>query len=119
MNNSNDLKIGVVGSRNFNDYQLLKKTLDNYLDMVFLIVSGGAKGADSLAERWANENSVKTLIFKPDWTQYGKSAGYIRNEKIVRESDLIIAFWDGISKGTNHTINITKKMGKKIIIIKF
>jgi hypothetical protein len=113
------LKIGVVGSRSFNDYKLLKDTLDQWRDKVFLIVSGGALGADSLAERWAEENRVKRLIHRPEWDKYGKRAGFIRNQLIVNDSDMIISFWDGLSRGTEHTINIAKKEGKKVIIIYF
>ena len=113
------LKIGIVGSRNFNDYKLLKETLDEYIEDVFLIVSGGAKGADSLGEQWAKENNIKTLIHKPEWKKYGKSAGFVRNELIINDSDIVIAFWDGLSKGTKHSINLAKKQNKKVKIIKF
>lgn len=111
------LKIGVIGSRGFNDYKLVCDTLNPYKDKVFLIVSGGAKGADSLGEKWANENYVKTLIHRPDWNKYGKSAGFVRNELIVDDSDLIIAFWDSMSRGTENSIDLARKEGKKVIII--
>jgi len=111
------LKIGVIGSRGFNDYKLLKDTLDEYLNDVFLIVSGGAVGADSLGEKWANENSVKTLIIKPDWNKYGKSAGFIRNTDIVENSDIIIAFWDSLSRGTEDSIKKAREMGREVKII--
>lgn len=111
------LKIGVVGSRSFNDYKLLKDTLDKYKGKMWLLVSGGAKGADSLGEKWANENHIKTLIHRPDWDRYGKSAGFVRNELIVDDSDLIISFWDGLSRGSENSINLAKKKGKEVIII--
>lgn len=107
-----DLKIGVIGSRGFNDYKLLKDTLDPYLGKVWLIVSGGARGADSLGEKWANENNVKTLIHRPDWDTHGKAAGFIRNKLIVDDSDIIIAFWDGMSAGTDSSIKLAEKEGK-------
>ena len=117
------LKIGVVGSRGFNDYKLMCDTLNEYKDRVFLIVSGGARGADSLGERWAKENRVKTLIHKPKWRDedgnYIPSAGFDRNELIVNDSDIIIAFWDSMSRGTEDTINQAKKMGKEVKIIYF
>ena len=117
------LKIGVVGSRSFNDYKLMKDTLDEYKDRVFLIVSGGAKGADSLAERWAKENHVKTLIIRPEWRDgegiYNPRAGFDRNEDIVDNSDIIIAFWDSLSRGTEDTISIAKEQGKLEKIIYF
>ena len=91
------MKIGIIGSRGFNNYELLEKTLEEYQN-VELVVSGGAQGADKLGERWANEKGIKTLIFKPNWEKFGKSAGFIRNQDIVKNSDLVIAFWDGESK---------------------
>lgn len=106
--------IGVIGSRGFNDYELLSKTLKEYNPV--LIVSGGAKGADMLAEKWASENKIETLIFLPDWSK-GKSGAAIRNIKIVESSEMLIAFWDGTSKGTKMTINIAKKANIPTLII--
>ena len=111
------LKIGVIGSRGFNDYKLVCDTLDEYLEDVFLIVSGGAKGADMLGEKWANESGVKTLIYKPDWDKYGKSAGFVRNEDIVEASDLIICFWDGLSRGSENSIKLAREKGIPVKII--
>lgn len=111
------MKIAVIGSRNFHNYDLLKSTLNQYHN-IDLIISGGASGADSLAERYASEVGIKTLIFKPGWDTYGKKAGYLRNIDIVLSSDLVIAFWDGKSKGTKHSIDLAKKHKKQILIIK-
>lgn len=113
------MKLAVVGSRNFNDYELLKQTLDQYKGVVTHIVSGGAKGADTLAEKWASENNVEMLIFLPDWYRYGKSAGYIRNRDIVSNSDLVIAFWDGTSKGTKHSIDLAESKNKELKVVYF
>jgi len=112
------VKIAVIGSRDFNDYNLLKSMLDPVKFKIGLIVSGGARGADSLAERYARENNIETLIFIPDWSK-GKSAGYERNKQIVEASDIIIAFWDGSSKGTQHSFKLAEKYNKKIKIIKY
>jgi len=113
------MNIAIVGSRTFNNYELMNKILSNYLPNIDAIVSGGARGADLLGERFANENGISTIIFKPDWKKYKKSAGFIRNRLIVENADIIIAFWDGISRGTAHTIELAKKMNKKIIVIEF
>ena len=113
------IKIGVIGSRSFNDYELLKRVLDEYLGKVWVVVSGGAKGADSLGEKWANENNIKTCIYKPDWDTHGKGAGMIRNKDIVEDSDIIIAFWNSLSRGTEHSINLAKKMDKEVRIVYF
>lgn len=113
------MKLAVVGSRGFNNYDLLKTKLDALHDKrpISLIISGGAQGADSLAERWAKENGIESKIFLPDWNQYGKSAGYKRNILIIEASDAVIAFWNGISKGTQHSINIAKEKPKPLAII--
>jgi hypothetical protein len=113
-----NMKVGVIGSRGFNDNEKLTQIMDEIED-VHLIVSGGAKGADLLGEKWANENGVETLIFKPNWSKYGKRAGFIRNEDIVKNSDYIIAFWDGNSKGTENSINLAKKLNIPIKIINY
>ena len=76
-------KVAIVGSRNFTNYEFLKNTIiewkeENNID-IGTIVSGGAKGADTLSEQFAKEHGYKILIFKPDWNTYGKAAGPIRN----------------------------------------
>lgn len=113
------MKVAVVGSRSFTDYELLKKTLDELYPNITLIVSGGAKGADSLSEQYADEEGIRKLIFKPDWEKHGKAAGFIRNRDIVAESDMVIAFHDGHSKGTANSIEHAKKMGKILKVILF
>lgn len=110
------MMIGVIGSRTFNDYKLLSKVLDLYKNFDYIIVSGGANGADSLSEKYAKENNIKTNIYLPDWKKYGKSAGFIRNNDIVNNSDIIIAFWDGKSKGTKHSISLAKKQNKNVSV---
>lgn len=83
------------------------------------IVSGGARGADSLAERYANERGLATKIFLPDWESHGKGAGFIRNRDIVDYADYVIAFWDFKSKGTGHTVGLAKVSQKLYGIVDF
>ena len=109
--------IGVVGGRDFNNYQLLSEVLGAY--PVSKIVSGGARGADSLGEKYARENNIEVDVYRPDWDKYGKSAGFLRNTTIVENSEIIIAFWDGKSHGTKDTINKCKKNGKEVIVISY
>ena len=110
-------KIAVVGSRGFNDYSLLEKTLTPYLP--FILVSGGARGADSLAERFAGKNNLQKIIFLPDWDKYGRRAGFLRNIKIVDESDRVIAFWDGNSPGTKSSIDLARKKNKGLLVVRY
>jgi hypothetical protein len=116
---NNLIKLGVVGSRDFGDYEKMKLVLDEYKNKAWLIVSGGARGADSLSEKWASENNMKMCVFPAEWDKYGKRAGFIRNEEIVKYSDQVIAFWDGNSRGTAHTIGLCKKLGKEVRIIRY
>lgn len=111
------MKLAIIGSRTFNDYDVLKKECDNL--NIEEIISGGAKGADSLGEKYAIENNIKFTIFKPDWKKYGKRAGFLRNTDIINSCDSVLAFWDGNSKGTQHSINLAHKHNKPVTIIGF
>ena len=113
------MKYAIIGSRNFNDYNRLKSTLDHELPRIDLIISGGASGADTLAEKWADENNIPSRIFHAEWEKYGKSAGFIRNRLIIDLADKVIAFWDGKSKGTANSISLAKKKNKKVSIVYF
>ena len=106
------MKVAVVGSRGFSDYKLLSETLDKI--KITLIISGSAKGADTLGEQYAKDNGIETKIFKPDWEKHGKAAGMLRNTDIINEAELVVAFWDGSSKGTLDSINKAKKNKQKI-----
>lgn len=104
------IRLGVVGSRDCTDYQLIKKEIDYFNSRlpIDLIVSGGARGVDSLAERWADENNVKKLIFYPDLSK-GKRGYAIRNQQIVDSSSHIIAFPSKKGKGTQITIGMARR----------
>jgi hypothetical protein len=108
------MKVAVIGSRTFNDYESVKDKLDSISDIT-LIVSGGAMGADTLGERYARENGISTVIFKPDWSK-GRGAGFLRNTDIINEADIVVAFWDGKSRGTLDSIKKAEKQGKKVLI---
>jgi hypothetical protein len=115
------MKLAIIGSRDFNDYDKVVHYVDFHFcidsNRVDEIVSGGAKGADALGKKFANEFKLKYTEFPADWNKHGKSAGYIRNEQIIKHSDKVIAFWDGKSKGTMHSINLARKHKKDTIII--
>ena len=89
------------------------------------IISGTAKGADKLGEAFADKCHIKVKRFPADWITYGKSAGYIRNEQMAKYAmsdnsyGVLIAFWDGKSKGTMHMINLAKKHGLEVHIVKY
>jgi len=117
------MKVGIVGSRHFHNYKKFKKYLKKILKenkikitKISKIVSGGCRGVDSLAEKYANKKNILVKIYNPNWKKYGKIAGLIRNKKIVKKSDIIIAFPTTDSRGTYHTINLAKQAKKKVYI---
>jgi len=112
------MKLGIIGSRFFTDYEFLKaKVLESFnIQEIDTIVSGGARGADTLGERFADEFNLKKDISKPEWEKYGKGAAFIRNQEIVDRSDCLIAFPLKESHGTWDTIKKAKKANKKVII---
>lgn len=110
-------RIVVAGCRNFTDYEKVKKRLEIELEVLgsrLVIVSGGAAGADSLGERFAKEHNLEIERFPADWKKYGKAAGPIRNEQMAQVADMVIAFWDGKSKGTENMLRMANKYGVKM-----
>jgi YspA, cpYpsA-related SLOG family len=103
------LRVGVIGSRSFINYDIVKSVLDRI--EVREIVSGGAKGADTLGERYAEEKGIPTNIYYPDWKTHGRIAGFLRNTDIVKNSDVVLAFWDGESRGTMDSLKKCVKLG--------
>lgn len=122
-----ELRVIVAGGRDFNDKELLTKTLDGYLCGTrdkLVIISGHAKGADMLGEEYAKEHSLKLKIFPADWKSYGNQAGFLRNTQMARYASedyngTLIAFWDGKSNGTKHMIEEAKLHNMEIIIIDY
>ena len=115
------VRLAIVGGRDFSDYAYMQECLKKYRERhtVLQVVSGGARGADSLGERWADENGVAKRIFPAQWDLYGKSAGFRRNRDIVANCDAVAAFWDGRSKGTGNTISLAKAAGKPVTIFRY
>ncbi len=111
------MKVAVVGSRNFTDYQIGRSILLEIIQPEDIIISGGAKGADTIAEHFAKEFENEIIIHKPDWDKYGKSAGMIRNGQIIEDCDYVVAFWDGKSRGTADTIRKANNSNKQVIQI--
>jgi len=111
------MKLAVVGSRGFNDWNLFKSIMDKLT--IDEMVSGGAPGADAFAERYAKENNIPMTVLPADWNKHGRAAGFIRNVDIWDASTSGIAFWDGESKGTKHSFDIAKKQNKKLIIVDY
>lgn len=116
-------KVIVAGGRDFNNYKLLEYKLDALLinkeKSEIVIISGMAKGADSLALIYAEKNNLKVEKYAADWDQYGKSAGYKRNQQMADNANALIAFWDGQSRGTKHMIDIATKAKLQVRVISY
>lgn len=116
--------IAVVGGRDFENFNLLDDTVSRVIRgwdvwQTAVIVSGGAYGADKLAERFAAKHSLPTIIHLPDWNKHGKGAAFIRNLQIVLSADIVVAFWDRQSKGTADTITKAQEHGKPVVIVTY
>lgn len=113
------MKLAIIGSRNFTDYPFM---LEKFGDLVQTegfpshIVSGGAKGADSLAEKLADFYGIATIIHQADWAKFGKRAGPLRNELIQRDSDMVLAFPVDESVGTRQCLSLFEAEGKPTFV---
>ena len=117
-------RIIIAGSREFNNIELLREKCDKLVSEKqkthdIQIISGTARGADSLGEQYATERGFKCIRMPADWDKYGKSAGYRRNEQMAESADALIAFWDGKSRGTMHMINIAHEKGLPTRIVRY
>ena len=106
------MRIAVIGSRDVAaiDFALVGAEPGD------VIVSGGARGADTLAAEAAREAGLEVRVHLPDYARHGRAATHIRNREIVADCDRLVAFWDGESKGTASTIAYAHRCGKPVQI---
>ena len=102
------MKVAVIGSRQRQiDY------FEDYLpEGVDTIISGGARGIDTCAAKYARAHGIKLIEFLPDYDAFGRSAPLKRNIQIVDAADFVLAFWDGTSRGTKYVIDYCKRINK-------
>ena len=112
------MKLAIVGSREFENYDLLCAEVAKIqkTQNIELIVSGGAKGADTLAKKFAALNNIPLMEFLPDYSKFGKQAPLRRNTQIVKEATKVIAFPSAESRGTYHSITEARRMRKTVIV---
>lgn len=118
-----EFKLIIAGGRNFDNYGLLKEKTDRLLsekvgNFEIVIVSGMAKGADMLGERYAAEKGYEVAEFEADWSMGGK-AGPIRNQQMVSFADGCICFWNGYSRGTKNMIDLAQAKGIPVRVISY
>jgi predicted Rossmann fold nucleotide-binding protein DprA/Smf involved in DNA uptake len=115
------MNVAIVGSRNFHNYDLFLKHVNDFIekyDFPDKIISGGAKGADTLARRWAEEYGVTIKEYFPNWS-LGRCAGPLRNKDIITNSTHMLAFPSKDGSGTQNAIKLAKEKGIKIIVIHY
>lgn len=107
------MKILIVGSRS-----ILNFDLSDYIPHeTDVIISGGARGMDQIAERYADDHKISKFIMRPQYAKFGKAAPIKRNESMVELADTILVIWDGVSKGTKSTITYAQKKNKPLTVI--
>lgn len=110
------MKIAVVGSRDFARLDEVRQFVREQ-ERTTVIVSGGAPGVDRTAVDEARKLRMPYEVYLADWNRYGRSAGYRRNQTIVEAADEVVAFWNGTSRGTKHTIDLAQAANKPVRII--
>lgn len=116
-------RVLVCGGVDFDNKELFYEKMKQLVKLDDIIVSGHAKGADTFAEEYAKDFNMKTRIFPAEWKKYGRAAGPIRNKQMldfVKENNpVVIAFWNGKSRGTKNTVETARKIGIEPIIISY
>jgi hypothetical protein len=115
------MKVAVIGSRSFANYEQMARELDALAvaegSPITLISSGGAAGADEMAMCYAKERGIPTLVYLPDYKTYGRKAPLLRNKDVVAAADVVLAVWDGVSRGTAHAVREARKLRIRTIVV--
>lgn len=116
------IKLIIAGGRDFTDYAFLREKVNFCLatvDVAVEIISGKAKGADTLGEKYAKERGLPIKEFPALWDTYGKAAGIYRNEDMAHYATHLIAFWNGKSRGTKHMIDTARRLNLEVRIFRY
>ena len=126
-----EIRLIIAGSRDFTNYELLKKETDKvigslrerYPKETLNVVSGTARGADLLGERYAKEHGYSVMRFPAKWGLYGKQAGNVRNREMLdyakEQIGVLLSFWDGYSRGTRNMIEIAQDAKIEVHVIRY
>lgn len=118
-----ELHVIIAGGRDFDNYGYLVSCCDRIINSYHYasinIVSGHAPGTDLLGEKYATDSNLELIVYPADWRTHGKSAGHIRNEIMAEDAHVLIAFWDGKSKGTHDMIKKALKRGLEIHVFRY
>ena len=110
------MKVIIAGSRDCNDYDLLCSVIEKSGIEITEVVSGGARGVDTMGEKWAEENNIPVIRFPAEWDKHGKSAGFIRNSEMAKFADALIAIQINNSRGTAHMVEQMRKRNKEYVL---
>ena len=120
MINNVKLRLAVVGSRDWDNYEFIFQTLDKYKEQIAFLISGGANGADEAANIYARKNGIPIVIHYPKWQNEdgttNKMAGFDRNTRIIKHATKVLAFQKNKSRGTQDSIDKAVSMGKDVEI---
>jgi hypothetical protein len=113
------VRVAIVGSRTWTDAAAIRRYIDK-LPATATVVSGGAPGVDTMAENAARARGLRVQVFQANWKRYGRGAGMIRNSEIIANADIVLAFWDGQSRGTKDSIDkaLTARHVWRVTVIK-
>lgn len=116
-----EFRVIIAGGRDFSDYSLLRRKCDVFFRQKTpsAILSGMARGADSLGVQYANEKGIPVQKYPADWNKYGRRAGMVRNRQMLEDADALVAFWDGASRGTANMITIAKEAGIPVRVVSY
>lgn len=110
------MKVIVAGSRDIIDRGIVWRSIESFPLEITEIVSGTARGVDSIAESYAKTKNIDLKQFPADWDKYGKPAGAIRNKQMAEYADALIAIWDGESRGTKNMIETMNATNKPVFL---
>jgi len=116
------ITLAIVGSRDFRERGVIRRSIARWIERAaaqgdtLRVVSGGARGADTIGQTEATGLGVDVIVHPALWDLHGKAAGFIRNEDIVRDATVVLAFFapGAKSRGTSHTVGLAKKAGKPV-----
>lgn len=113
------MRVLVCGSRAFNNPELMKEVLDEY--PITTVIEGEARGADELSRIYAEQRGVQVEAYPADWDRDGRQAGPIRNGRMLKEGrpDMVVGFWNGVSKGTKNMIGQAEKEGIPVRVVPY
>lgn len=104
----------IAGSRGITNIEHIMRAIHDSGFEIAEIISGGARGVDTLAICYAKLSNIPFRVFPADWDKHGKSAGVIRNVTMAHNADALIAIWDGTSRGTKHMIDAMTRLKKPV-----